>query len=59
MLDPASTPLFYQIAAILALAAGAGLVGVALRQPLIVSYIAVGIVAGPSALGIAEAGDDG
>jgi Fe2+ transport system protein FeoA len=57
MFDAASIPLFYQIALLLALAAGFGLVGVALRQPLIVSYIALGLIAGPSALGIAEAGE--
>ncbi len=57
MLDVASLPLFYQIAALLVLAATAGLVGVALRQPLIVAYIAVGLIAGPSALGIAEANE--
>jgi Kef-type K+ transport system membrane component KefB len=57
MLDVASLPLFYQIAALLVLAATAGLLGVALRQPLIVSYIVVGLVAGPSALGIAQANE--
>ena len=50
-------PLFYQIAALLVLAAGIGLLGVFLRQPLIVSYIAVGLVAGPSVLGIATEGE--
>ncbi|HMA13594.1 MAG: cation:proton antiporter [Bacteroidota bacterium] len=53
----AALPLFYQIAALLVLAATAGLVGVALRQPLIVSYIVVGLIAGPSALGIAQASE--
>lgn len=57
MPDASSLPLFYQIAALLALAAGMGLLGVALRQPLIVSYIAVGLLAGPAALGIAEVGE--
>ncbi|MEX2524579.1 MAG: cation:proton antiporter [Gammaproteobacteria bacterium] len=57
MFDPSTIPLFYQIAALLVLAAGIGLVGVTLRQPLIVSYIAVGLIAGPSALGIAEVGE--
>ncbi len=42
MLEAESLPLFYQIAALLVLAAG---VGVALRQPLVVSYIAVGLIA--------------
>lgn len=46
--------LFYEIAALLVLAAGAGFVGLMLRQPLIVSFIAVGILAGPSMLGIAQ-----
>ncbi len=57
MFDVASLPLFYQIAALLVLAATAGLLGVALRQPLIVSYIIVGLLAGPSALGVAEANE--
>jgi Kef-type K+ transport system membrane component KefB len=57
MFDASSIPLFYQIAILLVLAAGVGLLGVALRQPLIVSYIAVGLLAGPAALGIAEVGE--
>ncbi|WP_227270454.1 cation:proton antiporter [Roseobacter weihaiensis] len=46
--------IFYEIAALLVLAAGAGFVGLLLRQPLIVSFIAVGIIAGPSVLDIAQ-----
>lgn len=46
--------LFYEIAALLVLAAGVGFVGLVLRQPLIVSFIAVGILAGPSVLNIAQ-----
>jgi Kef-type K+ transport system membrane component KefB len=46
--------LFYEIAALLVLAASAGFIGVLLRQPLIVSFIAVGIIAGPSVLDIAR-----
>ena len=46
--------IFYEIAALLVLAATAGFIGVLLRQPLIVSFIAVGILAGPSALNIAQ-----
>ncbi|MEM1313413.1 MAG: cation:proton antiporter [Pseudomonadota bacterium] len=49
--------LFYEIAALLALAAGVGLVGLLLRQPLIVSFIATGILAGPAALDIVRARD--
>jgi Kef-type K+ transport system membrane component KefB len=46
--------LFYEIAALLVLAASVGFVGLMLRQPLIVSFIAVGILAGPSVLDIAR-----
>jgi Kef-type K+ transport system membrane component KefB len=46
--------IFYEVAALLVLAAGVGFVGLLLRQPLIVSFIAVGIVAGPSVLNIAR-----
>jgi Kef-type K+ transport system membrane component KefB len=45
---------FYEFTALLALAAAMGLVGLLLRQPLIVSFIAVGVLAGPSALGIVQ-----
>lgn len=54
MLEVVSASVFYEIAALLVLAAGVGLVGVLLRQPLIVSFIAVGILAGPSVLGLAQ-----
>jgi Kef-type K+ transport system membrane component KefB len=43
---------FYELAALTALAAIVGLLGQFLRQPMIVSFIVVGLVAGPSALGI-------
>ncbi len=46
--------IFYEIAALLVLAAGVGFVGLLLRQPLIVSFIAVGMLAGPSVLDIAR-----
>jgi Kef-type K+ transport system membrane component KefB len=45
---------FYELTALLALAALIGFVGVLLRQPMIVSFIAVGVLAGPSALGIIQ-----
>lgn len=45
---------FNEIAALLVLAAAIGFIGQALRQPLVVSYIAVGVVAGPAVLGIAR-----
>lgn len=54
MLEIVSTSVFYEVTALLVLAAGVGLVGVLLRQPLIVSFIAVGILAGPSVLGLAR-----
>jgi len=46
--------IFYEITALLVLAAGVGFVGLMLRQPLIVSFIAVGILAGPSVLDVAQ-----
>ncbi|NEX45686.1 cation:proton antiporter [Pseudotabrizicola algicola] len=46
---PHLTP-FAEIALLLVMAAGVGLFGMVLRQPLIVSFIAVGLIAGPSAL---------
>lgn len=46
--------IFYEIAALLVLAAAVGFAGLLLRQPLIVSFIAVGILAGPSALDIVQ-----
>ncbi|MFM1892763.1 MAG: hypothetical protein RLZ44_1840 [Pseudomonadota bacterium] len=42
---------FYQIGAILGLAAVGGAVALLLRQPLIVAFIAMGIVLGPSGVG--------
>ncbi|GAB5467549.1 MAG: cation:proton antiporter [Rhodospirillales bacterium] len=54
MIEILSTSLFYEVAALLVLAAAVGLLGVLARQPLIVSFIAVGILAGPSVLGLAQ-----
>jgi Kef-type K+ transport system membrane component KefB len=45
---------FAEVALLLALAAGIGLLGTLLRQPLIVGFIAVGLVAGPSALDVVK-----
>jgi Kef-type K+ transport system membrane component KefB/Trk K+ transport system NAD-binding subunit len=50
--------LFYEVAALLVLAAAVGFVGLLLRQPLIVSFIAVGILAGPSVLDIARSHEE-
>jgi Kef-type K+ transport system membrane component KefB len=43
---------FQQIAAVLLISALIGLIATRMRQPLIVAFIAVGIVVGPAALGI-------
>ncbi|MBS3803509.1 MAG: cation:proton antiporter [Oleiphilaceae bacterium] len=48
---------FYEISALLILAALTGILGLALRQPMIVSFIAVGILAGPSALDLVHSYD--
>ncbi len=45
---------FREFAAILLVAAIVGAIGSALRQPLIVSFIAVGILVGPAGLGLVE-----
>ena len=47
---------FAEIAAILVLAAVAGVIARMLRQPLIVAYIVVGIIAGPALLGLVSDG---
>ncbi|WP_201153287.1 cation:proton antiporter [Rhodothalassium salexigens] len=54
MTETLGSYLFYEIAALLVLAAAVGSVGLLLRQPLIVSFIAVGILAGPSVFDIAR-----
>jgi len=43
---------FHELAALLALAALVGIVGQVLRQPLIVAFMATGVIAGPAVLGI-------
>ena len=45
---------FAEIAVLLVMAAGIGFIGIILRQPLIVSFIAVGLIAGPSALDVVQ-----
>ncbi len=49
--------IFTEMAALLLLAAAVGALGVRLRQPLIVAFIAVGILVGPSVLGWVSAND--
>ncbi len=48
---------FYELAGLLALAAAVGLVGLMLRQPLIVAFIATGILAGPDVLGMVHSAE--
>lgn len=52
------TSSFTEIAALLALAAAMGALALQLRQPLIVAFIFVGLLAGPSALGWVTAHDE-
>lgn len=56
-MPPFSNP-FYVIAAILTIAAGAGALAVHLRQPLIIAFIAVGILVGPAGLSWVASSND-
>ncbi|HWS27696.1 MAG TPA: cation:proton antiporter family protein [Xanthomonadales bacterium] len=49
--------MFGEFSLLLLLAAGAGLVSLWLRQPLLIAYIVIGIVAGPAVLGVVKAHD--
>ena len=53
-----ATEVFAEFALILAMAALMGALGLLLRQPLIVAFIAVGIVLGPAGLGWVTAADE-
>jgi Kef-type K+ transport system membrane component KefB len=46
---------FHEVTALLLLAALTGGAGLALRQPMVVSFLVVGVLAGPSMLGIVQA----
>lgn len=52
MLEWIHTDAFHELAAVLALAAVFGAVGLLLRQPLVIAFMAVGIVAGPAVAGV-------
>jgi Kef-type K+ transport system membrane component KefB len=52
MIDALLHSPFAEVAVLLVMAAAIGLFGILLRQPLIVSFIAVGLIAGPSALDV-------
>ncbi|MBT6456065.1 MAG: cation:proton antiporter [Chloroflexi bacterium] len=54
---PVFNDVFTEIAVLLLLAAVIGAIGIRLRQPLIVAFIAVGILVGPSVLGWVSAND--
>lgn len=49
---------FYEFATLLTLAAVTGLIATALRQPLIIAFILVGIIAGPAATGVVSGGEE-
>lgn len=57
MTTPVFSDVFTEMAVLLLLAAVVGAIGVRLRQPLIVAFIAVGILVGPSGLGWVSAND--
>lgn len=54
MHDSGLSFIFFEVSALVMLAAGLGLAGLLLRQPLVVSFIAAGILAGPGALGLVQ-----
>ena len=49
---------YYEIAAILAIAAAIGVIGLSLKQPLIISFIAAGILVGPVGLNLVSASEE-
>ncbi len=51
-MDASFASVFYEIALLVLLAAAVGFVGMLFRQPLIVAFIALGVLAGPDALGL-------
>ncbi len=54
MIDLVAHSPFGEVATLLVMAAVIGFFGIILRQPLIVSFIAVGLIAGPSALDVVQ-----
>ena len=57
MIDALTHSPFAEVAVLLVMAAAIGLFGILLRQPLIVSFNAVGLIAGPSALDVVRSDD--
>jgi Kef-type K+ transport system membrane component KefB len=56
-MDIGFASVFYEIAVLILLAAALGFIGLMARQPLVVAFIAVGVLAGPDALGVVQATD--
>lgn len=54
MHDVSLAPVFFEIAVLVLMAAALGLVGLSLRQPLVVAFIAAGILAGPDVMGLGQ-----
>jgi Kef-type K+ transport system membrane component KefB len=55
--DLVTNSVFGEVATLLVMAAVIGFLGIILRQPLIVSFIAVGLIAGPSALDVVRSSE--
>ena len=55
--DTSFASIFYEISLLVLLAAAVGFVGLLLRQPLVVAFIAVGVIAGPDVLGLVSSVD--
>ncbi|MBR3369286.1 MAG: cation:proton antiporter [Rhodobacteraceae bacterium] len=56
-MDTSFASVFYEIALLVLLAAVIGFFGLLARQPLVVAFIAVGVLAGPDALGLVSSTD--
>ncbi|MDM7457915.1 MAG: cation:proton antiporter, partial [Paracoccus sp. (in: a-proteobacteria)] len=56
-MDTAFASIFYEIALLVLLAAAVGFLGLLMRQPLVVAFIAVGVLAGPDAFGLVSSID--
>ena len=57
MLDASIASVFFEVAVLVLGAAALGLLGLSLRQPLVVAFIAAGILAGPDVLGLVHSED--
>lgn len=56
-MDMSFASVFYEIAVLILMASVLGFIGLLARQPLVVAFIAVGVLAGPDALGVVRATD--